>query len=439
MNQYLLLRDNKQSGPFSPKELENMGLKPYDLVWQEGKSAAWRYPSEIDELKRFAPVVEEQPFDRFFKKPATETVQEHAEHRKYQPAVRSSSGAVSATTPPIQQNGSNASKVFVTMPASQRDGMTEQPRVQAITTPVREDDQLTQKPVQEVTYSRYISSSPADDNVPVQPFGAHRDEVPVATAPARRRMGMEKNVLRGLVAASLVLIGVLIGMFFMSRNQTMNIKQLNALVEEIQDKNERERKQLQTHNAAGLVVELPSDEENAVEKSSLFHVEADAKEEVTATPVRNTAANVVKKIPTKAEQKPAVVEDSVPVIETAATEPVMPAPKKDEAASELARKNLFQLVNLKGNDYKTGLLGGVSNLKLTVVNKSSYQLEKIEVQVDYLGPESKVVRSQQVTFENVAPGEELTIDVPKSSRGVSVNYAIKQINSRELGIAHSGM
>jgi hypothetical protein len=48
-----------------------MGLKPFDLIWQEGKSAAWRYPGEVDELKPFAPPVEEQPFDRFYKKPET--------------------------------------------------------------------------------------------------------------------------------------------------------------------------------------------------------------------------------------------------------------------------------------------------------------------------------------------------------------------------------
>ena len=47
-----------------------MGLKAYDLVWIEGKSAAWRYPGEIEEFKSFAPPVEEQPFDRFFKRPA---------------------------------------------------------------------------------------------------------------------------------------------------------------------------------------------------------------------------------------------------------------------------------------------------------------------------------------------------------------------------------
>jgi hypothetical protein len=69
MASYLLLRDNKESGPFSLDDLQRLGFKPYDLVWVEGKSAAWRYPGELPELKPFAPIVEEQPFDRFYKKP----------------------------------------------------------------------------------------------------------------------------------------------------------------------------------------------------------------------------------------------------------------------------------------------------------------------------------------------------------------------------------
>ena len=68
MGKYLLLRDNKESGPYLLDDLVRLGLKPYDLVWIEGKSAGWRYPSEINELKPYAPIVEEQPFDRFFKK-----------------------------------------------------------------------------------------------------------------------------------------------------------------------------------------------------------------------------------------------------------------------------------------------------------------------------------------------------------------------------------
>src|SRR6478672_9079989 len=69
MNKYLLLRDNKQSGPYTVPELLEKGIKAYDMVWLDGKSVAWRYPSEMEELKAYSPVVEEQPFDRFYKRP----------------------------------------------------------------------------------------------------------------------------------------------------------------------------------------------------------------------------------------------------------------------------------------------------------------------------------------------------------------------------------
>ena len=76
MTSYLLLRNNKESGPFSLEQLISHGLKAYDLIWVNGKSAAWRYPGEIPELVQFAPAVEEQPYDRFFKKPSEEKKEE---------------------------------------------------------------------------------------------------------------------------------------------------------------------------------------------------------------------------------------------------------------------------------------------------------------------------------------------------------------------------
>src|SRR6476659_9951546 len=50
---FRLLRNNKESGPFNLHELLKLSLKPFDLVWVEGKSAGWRYPSEIDLLKPY--------------------------------------------------------------------------------------------------------------------------------------------------------------------------------------------------------------------------------------------------------------------------------------------------------------------------------------------------------------------------------------------------
>ena len=121
MKQFLLLRSNKQSGPYSAEDLKQMGLKPYDLIWVEGKSAAWRYPGEIEELKSFAPPVEEQPYDRFYKKSDTAA--------KNQQSVPDTNTAIAQTPPVIQQPEKPAVKkekeykrVFVTLPATQTNG-----------------------------------------------------------------------------------------------------------------------------------------------------------------------------------------------------------------------------------------------------------------------------------------------------------------------------
>ncbi len=99
MTSYLLLRNNKESGPFTLDELVSKGLKAYDLIWVKGKSAAWRYPGEIPELIQFAPPVEEQPYDRFYKK-STETTEQKPEPVVQSAPVRNSQPV--ETAPPAE-------------------------------------------------------------------------------------------------------------------------------------------------------------------------------------------------------------------------------------------------------------------------------------------------------------------------------------------------
>src|SRR5687768_6432519 len=58
---YLILRNNKQNGPYTLDEVVQLNLKPHDLIWVEGRSAGWRYPTEIEALKPYvagAPVAD---------------------------------------------------------------------------------------------------------------------------------------------------------------------------------------------------------------------------------------------------------------------------------------------------------------------------------------------------------------------------------------------
>src|SRR6478609_8844557 len=45
---YRLLQNNEESGPFTIGELLGQNLRPTDMLWIEGRSTAWCYPSEIE-------------------------------------------------------------------------------------------------------------------------------------------------------------------------------------------------------------------------------------------------------------------------------------------------------------------------------------------------------------------------------------------------------
>ncbi|MBC6489496.1 hypothetical protein ACFSQD_04135 [Flavihumibacter stibioxidans] len=81
MQQYRLLRSNKETGPYTWQDLKDLPLKAYDLVWVEGKSAAWRYPSEIEEFKSFAPAVTEDLYIQFHTPPSGRHQEENAPAR----------------------------------------------------------------------------------------------------------------------------------------------------------------------------------------------------------------------------------------------------------------------------------------------------------------------------------------------------------------------
>ena len=138
MATYLLLRNNKNSGPYSLEALIQLGLKPYDLVWVEGRSAAWRYPSEIEDLKFYAPAVEEQPYDRFYKKPSEkksekENRQEVAQEAKpvqNQPEVNFNIASEVKQNTKIADVKTPKKQVYVSLPANTGNSFVKKPATQ---------------------------------------------------------------------------------------------------------------------------------------------------------------------------------------------------------------------------------------------------------------------------------------------------------------------
>jgi hypothetical protein len=516
MNRYLLLRDNKQSGPYTVPELIEKGIKAYDLVWLDGKSAAWRYPSEIEELKAYAPIVEEQPFDRFYKKPAAEKhfaetamtsrnefMQMEASARdavngsqeRYQApqtevrvlnadiaaferahvaAAKTSEDNVTAPPEPksveavplnVLPPHDGPRKIYVTLPgsksvtrinsetakpaslASQSEKLTERPAPAAPDTyrdeqvlygksESNQNERFSPTPKYKKIESDYKKTELADSSFSSKFAGADLLTDTVFPGRSKRSLlaGNQNAAIMIMGAVCLLLGGIIIGLAI-SNSKKESAKELNNLVRQIQ---EREKlKQLpasqpvarteepviqvmqtaQPGSEEQVVVQKPKTNSGSRGKLALSRNVADPDKKPEAPPVQTVSTDAQ-----PINVQPAVQENK----------------NLSDAAMESARKNIRQLISVQSNKYKTGVLGGISDLSLTVSNKSDFEIDQVEVEVAYLGPEKRVIKTQTIVFNNIKAGNHVTLEVPRTNRGVSVTTSIKVINSKSLGLAKTG-
>lgn len=495
MNHYLLLRDNKQTGPFTAQELAAKGLKPYDLVWLEGKSAAWRYPGEIEELKAFAPVVEEQPYDRFYKKQgeqATETAQQQT------------AATVVEETQPVNKQVEQASKhIYVTMPVSKAKNVVQQNDKNANTAVAKnpekkaaagsyiiseEDDELNsgllknhQSRKQEDDeinngfLNEYESRKAAWSNnktggtgtavkqteKPVEKLAAQpvketwaspkkdQFDLKALVAGSGQYLQNNKHVTRALVAVVLILGGVVIGLVINSgHNKQPDTQALETLVKEIRDKQNEK-----ASNPVGTVSERGhQNRESRAESHRYNENDNNANSGPTSSEAVEPASNqgsrhaVIKKqnsvvTPPQTQSRSIAVPASNTNTQPVEATPAVMEPKEkpiDKEVIEKARKNIYDQVHVEASAFKVGILGGISDLDITVQNTSLYVLDQVAVEIKYFGPEKKLVKSQTLLFNNVPAGKRRTLEVPSTRRGITIDYAITSINSKVLGLAQNG-
>jgi hypothetical protein len=269
MASYLLLRNNKESGPYTLEALVQLGLKPYDLVWVEGKSAAWRYPSEVDGLKFYAPAVEEQPFDRFFKRPSEQKAEKDQQTslvpssvQQINKEIKSAEVQEIVTIQQAQEENVEIKmpkkQVYVSMPANGGKTViikkTEQPAV--TNGSVKDTHSKSQEPVQQTetvinsspSYSELVSDYnkqqytekkaasqqtelPVDEYPLEKKYSQSLDDIKdiyVQTLADRKRKNAQKKVIITLVKkvlpfAAVLIIGILVGVFIMNKKSGNNV------------------------------------------------------------------------------------------------------------------------------------------------------------------------------------------------------------------------
>jgi len=441
---YLLLRDNKQSGPYSLDDLKTKGLKAYDLVWVEGKSAAWRYPSEINELSAFAPAVEEQPFDRFYKKPAAEAVGSAVGSGA---ASTASAGAAVAYQPSVvtsqplyseeQAPATRKRTIYVTMPGAAaapvtvRETIRTVPAVRPVAAPI--DDYTFSEPVSRLDNSRYD----------------HNRELLMPRSGSRNKPAILQPILIGVGVLVLLAGGIFIG---------LSINKDNPVLQKLAS----------THPAAtplpvpsavapaispavatGGTATQPQSTNPSASTQDRDHAGAGA----VSTPTTHTVAGKTGTavlpehkaiMPASLSLPSTIPKDSssaaggVAVVHREAVHRA-DAPNSDAADKGSLKVNLASQVAIGANKYEVGTFGGISNLQVTVSNKSAYPLDLVVVEVQYIQANRKTYKTETLDFHHVGPGITMMQEAPKSSRGIKVAYRITQISSRELGVSESGL
>jgi hypothetical protein len=489
MTSYLLLRNNKESGPYSLSDLVSLGLKPYDLVWANGKSAAWRYPSELPELRQYAPPVEEQPFDRFYKKPSEEKKEEPV-----QPAARQSPvpaeaiPSIEQTPEPIRIQSQPVftprKSVFVTMPGQKQAPQPAATYKEPAPQPTAYQ-QYQPKVAEQLTEPDYLTKTITITENPVtaeikysQPLDEIK-EMYVKTLQERKQRIANKTILVGslkkiAVVLGIVGAGIMIGFFLKSNgdnNQVAGTQTPASATPQVQQLPLTPQTNTSITDQQPTASSQPDESLNQpVDEPTREQIQEDIKrmplvKKETAPPVTEareepvTEEVVVSKskkevIQPKQKEKEITYDEPSPGVEVnertgersrkTRSNNTAPVPDEEEEntgsnqpvntarpKAVMANKNLSKLVAVTTNEYQTVAFGGIRNLQLTVTNDSKYILDNVIVELAYLKPSEQPLRIELIPFRNVSPGGAMTIRVPDTNRGIKITYRIVSILSKE--------
>jgi hypothetical protein len=475
MKMYLLLRNNKQSGPHSLDDLKSMGLKAYDLVWLEGKSAAWRYPSEIDELSSFAPAVEEQPFDRFFKRPSAAASTAAANNNNnndtgvsFRPTteVPVAIESPSPKSSPISSPMSPGKRIiYVTMPAGKSPAGRETTRDTSIREmPAREPafrepaaETQRETPFREPSREPVVREmTPSYARAAIEDYSAQPSaEQTTLVDYLPRRKSLKTRTITRFVAIGFCILALLAAGIFIGLSLNKDALGLpHKMVATGSPTNAEQRvdnpttivhptaQQLPVPASSPLASTSPSastrQETPAANTSPLPSATVKTSLRSNLTSRGDRSAHGPVKFTTAPATRDSAATTSIPVMQreavhrsdNAETHPASPATVDKEAL----RTALASQISVGANSYSVGTFGGISDLQVTVTNRSAYPLDLVVVEVQYIQANKKIFRTEELRFRGVGAGSALMLEAPKSSRGIKVQYKVTTINSAAFGL-----
>ena len=407
---YLLLRNNEQTGPYSLEQLLQLDLKPFDLVWEEGRSAAWRYPGEIESLQSFI---------------------EHA------PGVAQ---AISGDTVSRVNTSITPKKVFVSMPGKKTPAPT----------PVQKDETDPDAIISQRAESlRLRVQQYASENHPAVPpplsNSFYEKEEPTYSY-FQKSTRKNKISSRQIMILSGIILAAVLSWYFISNDDVAlpDVKPPATSVSSIPTA-------APVENEANLPV--PSLPVKSNPELFVREVAAPSKKPRASQPVKpeklpetelvinttppppnhvtNEAVNendagmpvndppapkkekkklreVVRNIFNPKDKEPA----DVPADETPVPATGRKANKRNNTgdvvtAGEAVRNNIDISSNDKGN-----WMMGISGMKVTVRNRNNLPVSSVIVTVTYLDVNNKLLEKKELNFKNIPANGKLTLNAP---------------------------
>lgn len=415
---YVLLRNDKQTGPYSLEEIIQFDLKPYDLIWIEGKSAGWYYPQEIGAL---------HPYLSFVPEPVAPAVEKKA----------------------------TVKQVFVSMPASTV--LKEQPAMHLPETTAAVVPAETYKQFEPV--SRNIEEAVyAQFKEPVEEKPTMQTNTVTAAKPKRK----STVSVGGAIAAVLIVGGVFAASWMMNRHpaeeaanaaynnpsneteiadsavakndDTKNTQPVSVSKQKTQKNNlAPKRKTVVVKGGAPQQAESKVTADNASKETTDYNITAPAKEdEQVATKEAPTAPEETTTAPQEKKKK---LRDKILDIfkkkpNEEKTEEAKPAETENGERKATRREDaatLAQQVNVRF-DVPNAWMMGIKNAKATLVNHSNEKITKAVVEVSYYDDDNQLLQKKTITFSKVGAKDSQTISIPDHSTATKVDYSIVSVS-----------
>ena len=401
MNTYILLRNNNESRPLSIEDLQQMGLKPTDLIWVECQSVCWEHPHEIKELRS---LMVNAGADNNVNPVTLPTIVN-------EPVIQGNSPRLDEEKP--------ITEISVAKPVSDKQEPISNPTAFANTTDIYKYAGISN------LVAPVIEKKPDDITINSNYLSDELKEIPVKKTVEKKAIQQRQLKTRisgqykkAALYAALVGAGALL-MLLIKNNNGNNLPPTqnqpnpdNAITSAV------------LNDSADLDIANAIQDTSVIEAAPLAIIEENNSIQPAkkiSTPDKPDESLTVKNVENRAIEKSTPPVDEIPVS------------KKDRT------ENLSSQVSVKANDYGVGSFGGIKNLEMTLQNDSKYVLDMVTVELKYLNPEGITLKTENIHFKSVQPGTQEKVAVSKSKRGVKIAYAITKIESKETITTTAGL